>query len=82
MPSLTAEGDVVVRVANPDGRDTTDFRQPVLQLTAKPASVDFQNWRVSYEGEEDHWRSFNFRYDSGTGVVSAFYSGGTMVIFR
>ena len=82
VPSLTAEGDVVVRVANPDGRDTTDFRQPVLQLTAKPASVDFQNWRVSYEGEEDHWRSFNFRYDSGTGVVSAFYSGGTMVIFR
>lgn len=82
VPTLTAEGDVVVRVANPDGRDTTDFRQPVLQLTAKPASVDFQNWRVSYEGEEDHWRSFNFRYDSGTGVVSAFYSGGTMVIFR
>ena len=82
VPSLTAEGDVVVRVANPDGRDSTDFRQPVLQLTAKPASVDFRNWRVSYEGEEDHWRSFSFRYDSGTGVVSAFYSGGTMVIFR
>ena len=82
VPSLTAEGDVVVRVANPDGRDATDFRQPVLQLTAKPSSVDFQNWRVSYEGEEDHWRSFSFRYDSGTGVVSAFYSGGTMVIFR
>ena len=82
VPSLTVEGDVVVRVANPDGRDTTDFRQPVLQLTAKPASVDFQNWRVSYEGEEDHWRSFSFRYDPGTGVVSAFYSGGTMVIFR
>ena len=77
-----AEGDVVVRVANPDGREATDFRQPVLQLTAKPASVDFQNWRVSYDGEEDHWRSFSFRYDSGTGVVSAFYSGGTMVIFR
>jgi autotransporter-associated beta strand protein len=82
VPSLTAEGDVVVRVANPDGRDSTDFRQPVLQLTAKPAAVDFQNWRVSYEGEEDHWRSFSFRYDPGTGVVSAFYSGGTMVIFR
>ena len=82
VPSLTAEGDVVVRVANPDGRDTTDFRQPVLQLTAKPASVDFRNWRVSYDGEEDHWRSFSFRYDSSTGVVSAFYSGGTMVIFR
>ena len=82
VPSLTAEGEVVVRVANPDGRDSTDFRQPVLQLTAKPASVDFRNWRVSYEGEEDHWRSFSFRYDSGTGVVSAFYSGGTMVIFR
>ena len=82
VPSLTAEGEVVVRVANPDGRETTDFRQPVLQLTAKPSSVDFQNWRVSYEGEEDHWRSFSFRYDPGTGVVSAFYSGGTMVIFR
>ena len=82
VPSLTAEGDVVVRVANPDGREATDFRQPVLQLTTKPSSVDFQNWRVSFEGEEDHWRSFSFRYDSGTGVVSAFYSGGTMVIFR
>ena len=82
VPSLTAEGDVVVRVANPDGREATDFRQPVLQLTAKPASVDFQNWRVSYDGEEDHGRSFSFRYDPGTGVVSAFYSGGTMVIFR
>ena len=81
VPSLTAEGDVVVRVANPDNLDKSAFRQDIVTLTAKPASVNLRNWRISYEGDEDA-KAFGFGYDSSTGVVRAWYSGGTMMIFR
>jgi autotransporter-associated beta strand protein len=81
VPSLTAEGDVVVRVANPDNLDKSAFRQDIVTLTAKPASVNLRNWHISYEGDEDA-KAFGFGYDSSTGVVRAWYSGGTMMIFR
>ena len=81
VPSLAAEGEVVVRVANPDNVDKSNFHQDIVTLTAKPASVNFRNWRVSYEGDEE-FKAFSFGYSPSTGVVSAWYSGGTMVIFR
>ncbi len=81
VPSLTAEGDVVVRVANPDNLDKSAFRQDIVTLTAKPASVNLRNWHISYEGDEGA-KAFGFGYDSSTGVVRAWYSGGTMMIFR
>lgn len=81
VPSLTAEGSVVVRVANPDGTDRRVFNQDVLTLSSKPASVDFSDWTVSFEGAETK-RDFAFKYDATTGVVSAFYAGGTLLIFR
>ena len=81
VPSLTAEGDVVVRVANPDNLDKSAFRQDIVTLTAKPASVNLGNWRISYEGDEDA-KAFGFGYNPSTGVIRAWYSGGTMMIFR
>ena len=81
VPSLTTEGEVVVRVANPDNLDKSAFRQDIVMLTAKPASVNLRNWHISYEGDEDA-KAFGFGYDSSTGVVRAWYSGGTMMIFR
>ena len=81
VPSLAAEGEVVVRVANPDNVDKSNFHQDIVTLTAKPASVNFRNWRVSYEGDEE-FKAFSFGYSPSIGVVSSWYSGGTMVIFR
>ncbi len=81
VPSLTTEGSVVVRVANPDCTDRSKFHQQILTLTSKPASVNFSNWRVSFEGAEQK-RDFAFGYSPSTGTVSAWYAGGTVLIFR
>ncbi len=81
VPSLTAEGNIIVRVANPDNLDKSAFRQDIVTLTAKPSAVNLRNWHISYEGDEDA-KAFGFGYDSSTGVVRAWYSGGTMMIFR
>ena len=80
-PSVTAEGSVVVKVQAPAGADKKDFHQDLLQITGRPASVDFTNWSVSFPGAEGS-KGFVLKYDAATGLVSGAYAGGTLVIFR
>ena len=80
-PSVTAEGSVVVKVQAPAGADKKDFHQDLLQITGRPASVDFTNWSVSFPGAEGS-KGFVLKYDAATGLVSGGYAGGTLVIFR
>lgn len=80
-PSVTTEGSVVVKVQAPAGADKRDFRQNLLQITGRPASVDLSNWSVSFPGAEGS-KGFLLKYDAATGLVSGGYAGGTLVIFR
>ena len=80
-PSVTAEGSVVVKVLAPAGADKKGFRQNLLQITGRPATVDLSNWSVSFPGAEGS-KGFLLKYDAATGLVSGGYAGGTMVIFR
>ena len=81
VASLAAEGAVNVRVQNPEKQDRADFRQPLLKIANRPASVDLSNWTVDLEGAPSA-QGFSLSYDAATGVVSAFYNGGTVLIFR
>lgn len=81
MPSLTMQGAVTVRVLNPDATEFSTFNQNLLKVTGLPASVDFTNWSVSFEGVEQS-KMFTFAYDSTTGIVSAHYAGGTMILLQ
>ena len=81
VASLAAEGAVNVRVQNPEQQDRADFRQPLLKIANRPASVDLSKWTVDLEGAPSA-QGFSLSYDASTGVVSAFYNGGTLLTIR
>ncbi len=81
MPSVQAEGVVDVKVRAPSGMDKKDFRQAILQLTERPETVDLSNWHVAFPGAEEA-KGFRFAYDGTTGMVSAHYAGGTLIVVR
>ena len=81
VASLVTEGELKICVRNPEKQDRVDFRQPLLKIASKPASVDFSRWTVDLEGAPSS-NGFVLSYDNLTGIVSASYNGGTLLIFR
>ena len=81
VASLATEGAVTVRVQNSEKQDRADFRQPLLKIADRPASLDLSAWTVDLEGAPSS-SGFVLSYDAASGVVSASYNGGTLLIFR
>ena len=78
VPSLVAEGAVVVKLTDV-GKTCADFSGlKVLKLTNKPQTVDLSQWKVV---ESNGRRRAAFaNYDPQTGIVSLVKSGVTVLI--
>lgn len=80
-PSVAAEGTVCVRVQGLSQTTRANFRQNVLQVTGKPATFSVKNWTIVPD-DSSSVNGYQFKYDSSTGIVSASYAGGLVVIVR
>ena len=79
LPSLTAEGDVAVRMVGANGDRRALDGHAVVTLANKPATLDVSRW--SAVDENGKRVSYSFAYAPSIGTVTA-HKNGLMIFLR